>query len=69
MSQTKLPFQTPLPDCVFCTATFEKVTTVEVKFVHLKDCNGAHYALINLPTCEEHRHVPTIHERGKGKKP
>ena len=69
MSQTELPFQKAREVCVFCTSPKGKPVEIVVKFVHLDDSHGNHYALVNLPTCKEHEHLPTIHERGRGVKP
>lgn len=69
MSQSELPFQKAQRTCVFCTSPKGKPVEVVVKMMHLDDSRGNHYALINLPTCEEHQHIPTIHERGRGVRP
>lgn len=69
MTQSELPFQKVSPHCVFCTSVKGKPVEVVVKFIHLDDSRGNHYALVNLPTCKEHQHLPTIHERGPGVKP
>lgn len=69
MSQSELPFQSPKPVCVFCSTAKGNPTEIRVTFIHLDDSRGIHYALVNLPTCKEHQHCPTIHERGPGVKP
>ncbi len=55
--------------CVFCSSPKGKPVDITVKFLHLDDSWGRHYALVNLPTCREHANLPTIHERGPGVKP
>ena len=67
--QTSLPFMRVKPVCVFCSVVKGAPTDVLVKFIHLEDSKGNHYALVNIPTCPEHQQVPTIHERGPGVKP
>lgn len=69
MTQFELPFQKAQETCVFCMSPKGKPTNIVVKFIHLDDGRGTHYALVNVPTCKEHQHCPTIHERGPGVKP
>lgn len=69
MPQAELPFQKAQSTCVFCTNPKGKLSEVLVRFMHLDDARGNHYAQVILPTCEDHAHIPTIHYRPKGAKP
>jgi hypothetical protein len=69
MTQSTLPYQKPQPVCLFCATPKGQTSEVTVKFIHLEDSRKNHYAMVVLPTCKAHQHLPLIHDREPGVKP